>query len=772
MYNIAIVHVQTSGKQLNYDTPVSDFNNWVRAITINWAVCDIYANIYDEDAIDSSFNKILPIGYKVDNESLMYSEIKLNELIDKGNYVRKVLNKFLNSIENVDYVIGHNIDFHLNIIRSELLRNGFQDIKNLDKICLMNIGVNFCKIPNNKFGFKYPTLKELYHNIFKEEIESNNAHVSLNSLIEIYKYFLKNSLINITGFKPITNIKYLKIPFKIKTDSLAEIRKNNDKFDFFINNTRVLEQLDSIEYFDEMKLYLGETEMLNYKGKKINKKIVFDYRGIIILEVFNSGDITIEKHGIYFDTGRYFGIEQYCDGIYLQNLTDYKSYMSYYDSSKCVTLGYLDGVFQFLIPKSTRKILFEGCNIFVNKYSETVLNVTENNIFLYDYDCNFLYSFKIEYDFIDIIPKSDFFLIKKNGKVGIADLETKEIVIIPKYGNFISYEKGLFHFFENGHYILINDREQIIYKSDLEFCFIKEKELVVVLPNNSSEKLIYDLKGKLISKGIFDEIIELDNQNYSVYKIIAKNGKVDIIVLNYKTDINLIYDDASFRDCTIYYENNDLLGILNIETNLSLEDISVESYSIHNNAFHYYYIEDKFGVGSLIDSKGSIILNDVLFHQVFKSNDLIFVKMEISNNTVLYNLNDNSILINDVQKVMQIKKSDDFILAVTKKSKVNYLNISKKIESDYIYDDLCDLIDFEKEDRRFWLNHYTFIKDRLIVSKNGKFGFLDENLNEVIECKYSSAKPFEKYENAIVLALTKLEEEFYIDVLGNKRPFF
>jgi hypothetical protein len=107
MYNIAMLYVQTSGKQINYNTPVQDHKNWVRAISINWAICDIYSNIYSERN-NINYNYITPIGYKVDEESLLYNDITFDELVNYGRNIKEVLSDFLKSIINVDYIVGHN----------------------------------------------------------------------------------------------------------------------------------------------------------------------------------------------------------------------------------------------------------------------------------------------------------------------------------------------------------------------------------------------------------------------------------------------------------------------------------------------------------------------------------------------------------------------------------------------------------------------------------------------------------------------------------------
>lgn len=65
-------------------------------------------------------------------------------------------------------IVGHNVDFDIKVVGAELSRNGFGfDSFALPFICTMQIGKSVCRIPRaSGNGYKYPTLQELYLNLF------------------------------------------------------------------------------------------------------------------------------------------------------------------------------------------------------------------------------------------------------------------------------------------------------------------------------------------------------------------------------------------------------------------------------------------------------------------------------------------------------------------------------------------------------------------------------------------------------------------------------
>lgn len=129
--------------------------------------------------------------------------------LSKGVNIVDVLNEFFADFSSVDYIVGHNVSFDLNMIRAELNRlivnaNNDEELSefqthlttiNASKniYCTMKESISLCAIETkDKFGKsynKFPKLIELYQKLFN--ITPNNLHNSLNDVIVCLRCFMK-----------------------------------------------------------------------------------------------------------------------------------------------------------------------------------------------------------------------------------------------------------------------------------------------------------------------------------------------------------------------------------------------------------------------------------------------------------------------------------------------------------------------------------------------------------------------------------------------------
>jgi len=126
-----------------------------------------------------------------------------------GVSINNVIEEFLNTIERVDLIIGHNLEFDLNMLKIEIMRmirdTTNEEIKkiyqeklikigNYDKYyCTMKTTVDLCKLPSpykkNKDQYKYPKLDELHNYLFG--LKPQKLHNSLNDVIITLRCFYK-----------------------------------------------------------------------------------------------------------------------------------------------------------------------------------------------------------------------------------------------------------------------------------------------------------------------------------------------------------------------------------------------------------------------------------------------------------------------------------------------------------------------------------------------------------------------------------------------------
>lgn len=168
---------------------------------------------------DSSQNKIIeakdfivkhPESISISEESTKIHGIT-NEIINqRGIPIESVFCNFFNSLRNSDSLIGHNVNFDINMVKIELLRlihnNSLprRQIKsckydlhflyNFKEInCTLKDSIQLCNIQaTDKYGkvyLKYPQLGELHEKLFEKK--PNNLHNSFNDILVTLRCFMK-----------------------------------------------------------------------------------------------------------------------------------------------------------------------------------------------------------------------------------------------------------------------------------------------------------------------------------------------------------------------------------------------------------------------------------------------------------------------------------------------------------------------------------------------------------------------------------------------------
>ena len=109
-----IFDTETTGLPKNWKAPVSDTDNWPRCVQIAWQLHDELGNLVEANSFI-----IKPHGYDIPYESEKIHGIStlLAEL--EGEKLEIVLKEFNNSISKSKFIIGHNVNFDLNVIGCE-----------------------------------------------------------------------------------------------------------------------------------------------------------------------------------------------------------------------------------------------------------------------------------------------------------------------------------------------------------------------------------------------------------------------------------------------------------------------------------------------------------------------------------------------------------------------------------------------------------------------------------------------------------------------------
>jgi len=198
-----IFDTETTGLPKRWDAPLSDSENWPRCIQIAWQIHDAKgALIAHEDYL------IQPEGYTIPFDSEQVHGISTALAKDQGTPLAEVLDKFHTALNQVDYVVGHNVSFDRNIMGAEYLRAGQEDVlegKAVVDTCTEETA-SLCQLPGGRGGkFKLPTLSELYHFLFQESFEeAHNATADVEATSRAFLELLRKDALHPDAFSEVS----------------------------------------------------------------------------------------------------------------------------------------------------------------------------------------------------------------------------------------------------------------------------------------------------------------------------------------------------------------------------------------------------------------------------------------------------------------------------------------------------------------------------------------------------------------------------------------
>lgn len=165
-----------------------------RVIQISFMLCD------------ENLNELEMHDYVIKRENFEITNYQFhnitNEISDKGCNFNYVIDILMKTLEKCQYIVAHNINFDINVIKSELYRrdisNYIIDIDKLNQICTVKKFKFIVNAKNRYNRLKDPSLKELYYHAFNKELE--NAHNSKYDVINLHKavkYFFDKNVVTL-----------------------------------------------------------------------------------------------------------------------------------------------------------------------------------------------------------------------------------------------------------------------------------------------------------------------------------------------------------------------------------------------------------------------------------------------------------------------------------------------------------------------------------------------------------------------------------------------
>ncbi len=162
---ILFFDTETTGVKQNSD----------RIVQIAWILADHDGNIEEK-----SEHIIKPEGYSIPQQATNIHGISTAFAIDKGRYVKDVLEEFSDAVDQANIIVAHNLAFDFNIVRTAYKYAEMEfPLDGKIQIDTMRASTQWCRLPktNGRSGFKYPSLQELHYRLFGKSFDA--AHSAL-----------------------------------------------------------------------------------------------------------------------------------------------------------------------------------------------------------------------------------------------------------------------------------------------------------------------------------------------------------------------------------------------------------------------------------------------------------------------------------------------------------------------------------------------------------------------------------------------------------------
>jgi DNA polymerase-3 subunit alpha len=161
-----IFDTETTGIPHNKTAPITDLENWPRLVQIAWQLHD------KNGKLTSHHNYIIqPDGFDIPYKAEQVHGISTKRAREEGHDLMTVLGAFIQDLAKTSMLVGHNIEFDINIIGAEFIRKQLapEQFLNIAKVDTGLASTEFCQLSGGIGGrLKMPRLHELHEKLFNK----------------------------------------------------------------------------------------------------------------------------------------------------------------------------------------------------------------------------------------------------------------------------------------------------------------------------------------------------------------------------------------------------------------------------------------------------------------------------------------------------------------------------------------------------------------------------------------------------------------------------
>lgn len=220
-----IFDTETTGVPHNKSAPLTDLDNWPRVVQIAWQLHD------GKGKLLSQHNYLIrPDGFDIPFKAEQVHGISTRRAQAEGHPLVEVLGKFRADLEKTSVLIGHNIEFDINILGAEFIRLGWKPDPLIEatKIDTGIVSVDFCQLSGGPGGkLKMPRLHELHQKLFGKDFDdAHDASYDVAATARSFFGLIKKKVVTPFDSTPVEEITYEEPNLEAGNQSKRERKKD------------------------------------------------------------------------------------------------------------------------------------------------------------------------------------------------------------------------------------------------------------------------------------------------------------------------------------------------------------------------------------------------------------------------------------------------------------------------------------------------------------------------------------------------------------------
>jgi len=202
-----IFDTETTGIPRNKTAPLSDLENWPRLVQIAWQLHDSRGALLSQHSY-----LIKPEGFDIPYKAEQIHGISTKRALAEGHELKEVLKTFTEDLTRTSLLIGHNIEFDINIIGAEFLRQKLssETFLALAKLDTGIVSTEFCQLTGGIGGkLKMPRLVELHEKLFGSDFgDAHDAAYDVAATARCFFGLMERKVVAPFDSTPVAEIEY------------------------------------------------------------------------------------------------------------------------------------------------------------------------------------------------------------------------------------------------------------------------------------------------------------------------------------------------------------------------------------------------------------------------------------------------------------------------------------------------------------------------------------------------------------------------------------